>query len=64
MQQLNLFPPLAVPSKPLPDDAQNDARNLLSDLLVAVLTAGSLNQHLHEEKQEKTSDEQDCKASP
>lgn len=57
MQQLDLFPPLAVPSKPLPDNAQNDARNLVSDLLVAVLTGGSLNQRLHEEKQEEKSDE-------
>lgn len=52
MQQFNLFPPPAAPPKPLPKDAQDDARNLLSDLLVAVMTARASNQQLHEEKQE------------
>ena len=57
MQQLDLFPPPAAPAKPLPDDARGNARNLLSDLLVAVMTATPLNQKLLEEKREDASDE-------
>jgi len=57
MQQLSLFPPPAAPPKPLPDDARNEARNLVSDLLVAVMTAGLSNQRLCEEEHEDKSDE-------
>ena len=57
MHQLNLFPSPAAPPKRLPDDAQNDARNLLSDLLVTVMTARLSKQKLHEEKQEGQSDD-------
>jgi len=57
MQQLNLFVPPAAPPKPLPDEAQNDMRNLLSNLLVAVMTARPPKQGLQEEKQEGQSDD-------
>jgi len=57
MHQLNLFPPSAAPPKRLSGDARNVARNLLSDLLVAVMTARSSKQKLHDEKQEGQSDD-------
>ena len=57
MQQLFLFPPPAAPSKPLPDDVRDNARSLLSDLLVAVMTATPLNQKLLEDKREDACDE-------
>lgn len=57
MQQLDLFPPPAAPAKPLPDDARDNARSLLSDLLVVVMTATLLNQKLLEDKREDERDE-------
>lgn len=57
MQQLNLFVSPATPPKPLPAEAQNNMRNLLSNLLVAVMTARPSKQGLREEEQEGQSDD-------
>ncbi len=39
MIQLRLFPPPAAPDKPLPDEVRRKARDLVSDLLIAVIAA-------------------------
>ncbi len=57
MQQFDLFPPPAAPANPLPDDVRDNARSLLSDLQVAVMTATPLNQKLLEDKREDECDE-------
>ena len=41
MTQLHLFPPPASPSKPLSDEVRREVRDLLADLLIAVIVASA-----------------------
>ena len=41
MMQLQLFPPPAAPSPPLPSKARSEAKSLLASLLIAVSQANS-----------------------
>ena len=41
MIQLHLFPPPAAPDEPLPEAVRRKARDLVSDLLIAVIAACS-----------------------
>lgn len=48
MIQLHLFPPPAAPDKPLPEEVRRQARELVSDLLIAVIVARSEKQPTRE----------------
>ncbi len=41
MMQLALFPPPAVPDKPLPDEVRREACELVTDLLIAVIESST-----------------------
>ena len=49
MNQLRLFLPPAAPKQPLPKRAQKEARDLMAELLIAVITAGAKQQQAQEE---------------
>ena len=49
MNQLRLFPPPAAPKQPLPDKARREARDLMIELLTAVITTGAEKQQSREE---------------
>ncbi len=48
MIQLHLFPPPATPDKPLPDEVRGQARDLVAELLIAVIVARSEKQPTRE----------------
>lgn len=41
MIQLRLFPPPAAPDKPLPEEVRREARDLVAELLIAVIVANA-----------------------
>jgi hypothetical protein len=41
MTQLNLFPPPARPSAPLPSKVRSEAKDLMASLLIAVIAANN-----------------------
>jgi hypothetical protein len=49
MIQLCLFPPPAAPKQPLPDKVRKEARNLMAELLKAVIVADAKQQPCQEE---------------
>ena len=48
MTQLRLFPPPAAPDKPLPDQVRREARELVTDLLIAVIESSTETQRSRE----------------